>query len=307
MSDAADRSAVLLKSSNDDLDLIAGLVRTVLSRDPSYEEGSNEQIERDVRIFRLGLSKPMKVVLLKFRRPASQQQRTLVTKSAIEDPQAEVRQQAERIRAQVGYIRQDLAAYVHATSATPSPTTGGSRQPATARPIIAPMPEWAWASALIALLTAGLSFAALTTLSVSILGIGTVAIAAAAARIGSRHGSPTKALLGLAPALLFVAFACLYGEIALLGSGTSNISYDGEPLHVLRDPLILSLSLLTTVDRLDIEVSEWVRSVAYIEMLLLAGLAGRAVILATRWANRPLDLTLARLESEAKGPEPESR
>jgi hypothetical protein len=69
----------------------------------------------------------------------------------------------------------------------------------------------------------------------------------------------------------------------------------------LRDPLLLSLSLLTTVGVLDLGLHRSVRSIAYLEMLLVAGVAGGAAIVAVRTVSRRAQELMDALNIERQG------
>ena len=144
-----------------------------------------------------------------------------------------------------------------------------------------PTPVWAWASAAIALLSFGLSWAPLTWATLAAL-ISLSAVVAAttiayAPRLVARR---SVTAWGLAPILTLVLFAGVYAATAMLQDDA--ITLNGTALHHLRDALLLSLSLLTTVGVLDLDLHQWVRSIAYLEMLLIAGLAGGAAVVALR-------------------------
>jgi len=163
-------------------------------------------------------------------------------------------------------------------------------------------PVWAWASAAIALVTAGLSFLPLTPAALVVLGAVVVAIAAAAVAVAPRWGArrPTT-FWGLAPALTLVLFACVYGAVALASDGSVELA--GNALRHLRDPLLLSIGLLTTAGMLDVRLAGWVRSIAYLEMLMVAGLAGGAAVVAVRRASQRVAEIAAELRDDRREPE----
>jgi len=149
-------------------------------------------------------------------------------------------------------------------------------------------PVWAAASALIALISFGMSWTPLDWATLSTFSALSVLIAVAAIwqapRLVARR---SVTAWGIAPTMTLCAFAFAYGAIALTHAGTIELTH--APLQHLREPLMLSLSLLTTVGVLDFHVAGWVRSLAYLEMLLVAGLAGGAALVAFRWLSRRAD------------------
>ena len=155
------------------------------------------------------------------------------------------------------------------------------RRKTNPRASIPVMPVWAWASAAIALLSFGLAWTPLTWATLAVLtalSAATVVIAIASAPRFLAKRSVTA--WGTAPILTVVTFACIYGAVSLLDQRAITI-YGAPPGH-LREPLLLSLSLLTTGGFLDLHVHQWVRSIAYLEMLLVASLAGGAAVVAAR-------------------------
>lgn len=102
--------------------------------------------------------------------------------------------------------------------------------------------------------------------------------------------------LGLVPILTLCLFAFAYGAIAMLDPAA--ITSHGAHLRYLREPLLLSLSLLSMVGVLDLSLHGWVRSLAYLEMLLIASLAGGAAIVAVRRLSRRAQTLVDELRQE---------
>ena len=98
--------------------------------------------------------------------------------------------------------------------------------------------------------------------------------------------------LRLAPLLVMVTFAIVYSAAELGGSIISPDSTVGGA-H-LRDPLLLSLQAMVTGGFGDLAATGWVRTVVYLEMLLLWGLVAAAVVAAARRFDR-VDAALASL------------
>lgn len=142
-------------------------------------------------------------------------------------------------------------------------------------------PVWAWASAAIAFCSVGLSFLTLSWPALAALAA-IATLVAVIAVFTAPHFSAKRSItaIGLAPILTLCAFAFAYGTIVLLDP--SAIVIGTTHVRHLRDPLLLSLSLLTTVGAFDLSLHGWVRSLAYLEMLLIASLAGGAAIIAVR-------------------------
>lgn len=191
--------------------------------------------------------------------------------------------QEERLRAV--QVRLDTDALIITSPFTGAAVDSGRAYLTAARrkasPSLPPAPVWAWASAAIALVSFALSWAPLTTATVAIFAGLAAGVAGEAVVLAPRLlARRSVTAWGMAPILALVLFACAYGAISLLSSDA--ITINGSPLHHLREPLLLSLSLLTTVGVLDLHVHQWVRSVAYLEMLLVAGLAGGAAVVAVR-------------------------
>jgi hypothetical protein len=142
-------------------------------------------------------------------------------------------------------------------------------------------PVWAIASAVIAVVTVGMSFMRLNWITLALLGVAVGALVTASMVLARRWNADVKVtVLGLAPVLLLSAFAIVYGSFALAAPAALQVG--GSGVHHLREPLLLSLSLLTTTGAFDLALRGWVRSVAYLEMLLVASLAGGAAIFAVR-------------------------
>lgn len=176
--------------------------------------------------------------------------------------------------------------------------TSQPRRPARPSPSVKPV--WAWASAAIALLSVGLSFVELKAIFVGILAALAISVAIAAVVVSPQWGARRRVtFLGLVPALTLCAFGCAYGGIALLSPGLIEVS--GAPLRHLREPLLLSLGLLTTSGFLDLEVHGWVRSLAYVEMLLVASLAGGAVVVVARRASERVGEAITELRRDQRG------
>lgn len=147
-------------------------------------------------------------------------------------------------------------------------------------------PLWALTSALIAAISVGMSFLTLSWLSLSAFAFVVVITTVAAVYFAPRFKAPrfkakrATTALGLVPIAVLAAFAVGYGCVAL--ATPTAITLAGTPVSYLRDPMLLSLSLLTTVGVLDLGLHGAVRSVAYFEMLLVASAAGGAAIVAVR-------------------------
>jgi len=71
--------------------------------------------------------------------------------------------------------------------------------------------------------------------------------------------------------------------------------------HFLREPFLLSLSLLSTVGVLDLRLNGWIRSLAYLEMIFVASLAGGAASVVARRASRRADEIASQLRLEREG------
>jgi hypothetical protein len=156
-------------------------------------------------------------------------------------------------------------------------------------------PYWAYGTAAILAARFALSWLPLSTGSVVALSATTVG-ALASALLVARHGNLVgRTAVGLVPALLLIVFAVIY-SIAGLSGATLGLG-DGEALH-LRDPLLLSLSLGSTVGVLDLTVTGWLRSIAYLEMLLVAGYLGTTAVIAVRSLSGRLDQTIRELRLE---------
>lgn len=172
-----------------------------------------------------------------------------------------------------------------------------ARRRARAWASLPPTPVWAWASAAIALASFGLSWAPLTTATLATFGAVSASLAAAAVTLAPRLlARRSVTAWGMAPILTLVVFACAYGAISLLGHDA--ITINGTSLHHLREPFLLSLSLLSTVGVLDLHVHQWVRSLAYLEMLLIASLAGGAAVVAARRVSRRVEAIVDELRLE---------
>jgi hypothetical protein len=142
-------------------------------------------------------------------------------------------------------------------------------------------PMWAATSAVIAAISFGMSF--LTLSWVSLAAFASVVAATTLATVYlAPHFKVERRItaLGLLPIATLAAFAVAYGCVAL--ATPSAVTLAGTPVSYLRDPLLLSLSLLSTVGVLDLALHGAVRSVAYLEMLLVASAAGGAAIVVVR-------------------------
>ena len=189
---------------------------------------------------------------------------------------------APSIRAAVGSARAYLSA---------------ARRQARGWASLPPTPVWAWASAAIALASLGFSWAPLTTATLATFAGLTASIAVVAVALAPRLlARRSVTAWGMAPVLTLVVFACAYGAISLLSHDA--ITINGTSLHHLREPLLLSLSLLSTVGVLDLHVHQWVRSLAYLEMLLIASLAGGAAVVAARRVSRRVEAIVDELRLE---------
>lgn len=165
------------------------------------------------------------------------------------------------------------------------------------RPIIraiATRPIWAYGTLAILAISFALSWLPLSAASIIALGASVVATTALALFLGHRHGLVRRTTIGLVPVLILVAFALVYSVAGLTGEA---LGLQGEALY-LRDALLLSLSLASTVGVLDLSVSGWLRSIAYLEMLLVAGYLGAAVLVTVRSLSVRLDQTIRELRIE---------
>jgi hypothetical protein len=155
------------------------------------------------------------------------------------------------------------------------------RRRAAPRTAVSAKPIWALSSVALALLSFGMSWAPLNWATLTTFAVLAIVIAALAIinapRLGARRA---VTVAGLGPILTLVLFAWVYGLISLLDAHAIT-SYGHRPDY-LRDPFLLGLSLLTTVGVLDLALHGWVRSIAYLEMLLVAGAAGGAAVVAAR-------------------------
>jgi hypothetical protein len=177
--------------------------------------------------------------------------------------------------------------------------TAGQRRTAP-RLAVPARPIWALGSVTIAALSFGMSWAPLNWPTLTTFATLTLVIVAAATGGARRLGAkPRITLFGLGPILILALFACLYGGASLL-DGSLITSY-GQPVHFLREPFLLALSLLTTVGVLDLATHSWVRSIAYLEMLLMAGVAGGAAIVAARRLSRRAREIVDELRLERQG------
>lgn len=167
------------------------------------------------------------------------------------------------------------------------------------RPRLVP-PVWAWGSATIALLSVGLSFLPLTTVTLIVLGVLTAAVVGASWWVApSFSARRSRTLIGLSAPILLIGFACVYGGAALLEPSAFQVG--SGPPHALREPLLLSLGLLTTAGFIDSGVHDWLRSVAYLEMLLFIGFAGGAVVLIARRTSEVVGEAVTELRREREG------
>jgi hypothetical protein len=203
---------------------------------------------------------------------------------AVEDTYPFWRDQRERTDAIESALAYG-AITVSASDPTPALEVASAYLSATRRPV-RPKPRprrpvWAAASALVAFLSFGLSWLSLSWLSLAVFVCPTALISLAAIYWTPRLGAKrTVTTWGMAPVLALSTFAVVYGAIALLSPTT--ITLHDSRLRFLREPFLLSLSLLNTGGVLDLEVHGWARSLAYLEMLLVAGLAGGAALVAAR-------------------------
>jgi hypothetical protein len=128
----------------------------------------------------------------------------------------------------------------------------------TSRPLRRARPEvkrrrplWALTSALIASMSVGMSFLTLSWFSLSAFATAVVITTIAAIYFAPRFKAKRAATaLGLVPIAVLAAFAVDYGCVAL--ATPTAITLAGTPVSYLHDPLLLSLSLLTTVGVLDL-------------------------------------------------------
>jgi hypothetical protein len=168
------------------------------------------------------------------------------------------------------------------------------------RPIIQTIPKrplWAYGTVAILAISFALSWLRLSTGSIVALGASVVATAALSLFLGYRRGLARRTAIGLVPVLIIVAFALVYSVAGLTGEA---LELPAEVLH-LRDALLLSLSLASTVGFLDLSVSGWLRSLAYLEMLLVAGYVGAAALVTARSLSVRLDQTIRELRIEREG------
>ncbi len=205
--------------------------------------------------------------------------------NAVEDTYPFWRDQRERVDA-VKSALAHRAIIVSASDPTAAVEVASAYLSATRRRPVRPKllprrPVWAVASTLIACLSFGLSWLSLSWLSLAAFAGSTLLIFLAAVywtpTLGAKRAVTSW---GMAPVLTLSTFAVVYGAIALLSPTT--IMLDESHLRFLREPFLLSLSLLNTGGVLDLEVHGWARSLAYLEMLLVAGLAGGAALVAAR-------------------------
>ncbi len=172
-----------------------------------------------------------------------------------------------------------------------------ARRQARPRDSVPATPVWAWASAAIALATVGLSFLALSWAALAVFATLVLLGAGVAVMLAPRFSARRSVTaLGLVPILTLCLFAFAYGAIAMLDPAA--ITSHGAHLRYLREPLLLSLSLLSMVGVLDLSLHGWVRSLAYLEMLLIASLAGGAAIVAVRRLSRRAQTLVDELRQE---------
>ncbi len=158
-----------------------------------------------------------------------------------------------------------------------------------------PRPFWAYATAAVLVVTFALSWLSLSAFSVGLLaattsvGIGWALVAAL------REQALLRTALGLVPLATFIAFAIVYSIAGIAGNALQPP--EGEPLF-LRDALLLSLSLGVTGGLFDLIVMGWLRSIAYLQMLLVAGYLAAAGLLVARAMSSRLDEALRDLASE---------
>ena len=158
---------------------------------------------------------------------------------------------------------------------------------------------WAATSAVIAAISVGMSF--LTLSWVSLAAFASVVAATTVATVYlAPHFKVERRItaLGLVPIATLAAFAVAYGCVAL--ATPSAITLAGTPVSYLRDPLLLSLSLLSTVGVLDLALHGAVRSVAYLEMLLVASAAGGAAIVVVRTFSQRAREVMDALNAEGR-------
>lgn len=166
------------------------------------------------------------------------------------------------------------------------------------RPIVLPkakQPYWAYASIAILVLSFALSWFPVSAGAIAALGVFTLVTAMTALHFARPGGVLGHTALGLVPVVSLIAFAIVYAIAAL---GGQTLSLHGGEQPYLRDALLLSLSLASTVGVLDLTVTGWLRSIAYLEMLLAAGSLGTAAVVAVRSVSVRLDQTLRELRRE---------
>jgi hypothetical protein len=152
----------------------------------------------------------------------------------------------------------------------------------------------------IALLSFGMSWAPLTWATLSVFAFLATLIGVAAVLFARRlRAKPLVTAWGMAPILTLCAFAFAYGASAL--ADPAVIELNRARLRFLREPFLLSLSLLSTVGVLDLRLNGWVRSLAYLEMILVASLAGGAAITVARRVSRRADEVANQLRIEREG------
>jgi hypothetical protein len=145
-----------------------------------------------------------------------------------------------------------------------------------------------------------MSFLALTWVSLGAFAIVVAVTSAAAVYLAPRFGAKrATTALGLLPIGILAVFAVVYGCVSL--ASPSAITLAGTHVSYLRDPLLLSLSLLSTFGILDLGLHGSVRSVAYLEMLLVASAAGGAAIIAVRAVSQRTQELIDALNIERRG------
>jgi hypothetical protein len=159
---------------------------------------------------------------------------------------------------------------------------------------ISKRPLWAYGTIALLAVSFALSWFPLSPGSIFALSAITVATTASALLLSRRHGLVRHTAVGLVPVLIVISFAVVY---AIAGQTGEVLRLQGEPLH-LRDPLLLSLSLASTVGVLDLSVSGWLRSIAYLEMLLVVGYLSAAVLVTVKSLSVRLDQTIRELRFE---------
>lgn len=155
-------------------------------------------------------------------------------------------------------------------------------------------PIWAYGTLAILAISFALSWLPLSVGDTVALGAFSVTTTGFAMFFGRRQGVLRRTAVGMVPVLIVVGFALIYSVAGLTGD---SLVLGGEALHLV-DPLLLSLSLASTVGFLDLSVSGWLRSIAYLEMLLVVGYVSAATLVTLRSLSVRLDQSVRELRVE---------